>query len=151
MPLKVSPQLQHKRGKNNTIFSEESEESSSRHGEAAGGEAEGLLQEPMAGARGGSVGAVHGRRRVPLRRHLAGAQGRPRVQPAAAGRAGRRQEPRGLRRRRRRHALGRAAAVGDAAHGRRAEPPRLRLALAHRRRPGAGAAHLDGERASLRC
>jgi hypothetical protein len=103
----------------------------------------------MAGAGGRNVGAVHGRHRLPLRRHLAGAQGPPRVQPAAAGRAGRRQERRRVRRRRRRHALRRAAGVGDAAHGRGAEPPRLRMALAHRHRKGAAAAALDGERRPL--
>ena len=99
----------------------------------------------MAGVGGRNVGAVHGRRRLPLRRHLAGAQGQPRVQPAAGGRAGRRQEHRGLRRRRRRHALGCAAGVGDAPHGRGAEPPRLRQALAHRHQAGAAAAPLYGE------
>jgi hypothetical protein len=110
------------------------------------GEAEGLLHEPMAGVRGRNVAAVHGRDRVPLRRHLAVGQGRPRVQPAAGGDARRRQGPRGLRRVLRRHALGHAAGVGHAAHRRGAELHRLRVAVAHRHGAGAGATPLDGER-----
>jgi hypothetical protein len=50
----------------------------------------------MAGVRGRNVDAVHGRDRVPLRRHLAGGQSRPRVQPEAGGGARRRQGPQGL-------------------------------------------------------
>ena len=83
--------------------------------------------------------------RVPLRRHLAGHQGRAGLQPTPGGRARRRQGPRRLRRLPRRLALGRAAVVGDAAHRLRAELPRLRLALAHRHQAGAGTAPLDGE------
>ncbi|TVU14053.1 hypothetical protein EJB05_37499, partial [Eragrostis curvula] len=40
----------------------------------ASGEDEGLLQEPMAGVRRRDVAGLHGRHRVPLRRHLSGAQ-----------------------------------------------------------------------------
>jgi hypothetical protein len=104
------------------------------------GEAEGLLHEPMAGVRGRNVAAVHGRDRVPLRRHLAVGQGRPRVQPAAGGGTRRRQGPRGLRRVLRRNAL------SHAAHRRGAELRRLRVAVAHRHQAGAGATPLDGER-----
>jgi len=98
----------------------------------------------MAGVRGRHVGAVHGRHHLHLRRHLDGAQGKPGLRPAAAGRARRRQEPRRLPRPRRRRALGFAAGVGAARRRRRAELPRLRMALAHRHRPGAGAAPMDG-------
>uniref|UniRef100_A0A0A9CZA1 Nodulin-like domain-containing protein n=1 Tax=Arundo donax TaxID=35708 RepID=A0A0A9CZA1_ARUDO len=39
----------------------------------------------MARVRGRHVAAIHGRDRVPFRRHIAGGQGRPGVQPAAGG------------------------------------------------------------------
>ena len=98
----------------------------------------------MAGVRGRHVDAVHGRDDVHLRRHLAGGQGQAGLRPAAGSGAGRRQEPRGLPRPPRRHALGDVAAVGAARHRRRAELRRLRMALARRRREGAGTAPLAG-------
>lgn len=113
------------------------------------GEAEVLLDEPMAGVHGCNVAAVHGQRWVPLWRHLAGGQGRAEVQPAAGGGARRCQEPRGLRGLPRRGALGHAAGVGAAAHGRGPQLLRLRVVVARRHQAGAGAAPLDSEPASV--
>jgi hypothetical protein len=98
----------------------------------------------MACVRWGHVDAVHGRHHLHLRRHLAGGQGQAGLRPAAGGRAGCCQEPRRLPRPPRRRALGDVAAVGAAGHRRRAELPRLRLALARRLRERAGAAPLAG-------
>lgn len=99
----------------------------------------------MARLRRRNVATVHGRHRLPLRRHLARPQGRARLQPAPGGGARHRKGPRGLRRLLRRLALRRAACLGHAAHRRPAELPRIRMALAHSHQAGAAAAPLHGQ------